>query len=164
MNIRKIFPISIVLGIWATISACSLSMPFRSSKALDNILPDALVTIGITHVTLGADSKNNDIFWKYTTQVLDSLPNHKGYLGHKVRKQLFGNEAWTMTVWADERSLNGFVQSDVHTTAIQQGLNAVSKARFVRLNINRSKIPLSWDDAEKIMDEKGHNLQEKKPI
>jgi heme-degrading monooxygenase HmoA len=79
-------------------------------------------------------------------------------LGHKVRKQLLGNEAWTMTVWQNEESLNHFVRGDMHSNAIQNGLDAVAKARFVRFTIERSKIPLSWDEAEKMMNEKGRDL------
>lgn len=109
-------------------------------------------------MTTGDNSKKNDVFWDHTYTVIDSLPIHSGYLGHKVRRKLFGNEAWTMTVWKDEESLNGFVRGDKHGEAIQNGLDAVAKARFVRFTIERSKMPLSWDDAQKIMNEKGRDL------
>jgi heme-degrading monooxygenase HmoA len=155
---KKIGSIGLLIGIWLGLSAFTIGMPFRGTDALDNLPPETLVTVGMTHVTNGDDSKKNDVFWDHTYAVIDSLPTHAGYLGHKVRKEIFGNEAWTMTVWKDEESLNGFVRGDKHGEAIQNGLDAVAKARFVRFTIERSKIPLPWDEAEKIMNEKGRDL------
>ena len=133
-------------------------MPFRGTEALDTLSPESVVVVGITHVTTGNDSEKNDIFWENTYAVVDALPTHNGYLGHKVRKQIFGNEGWTMTVWKDEESLNNFVRGDRHSTAMQNGLDAVAKARFVRFTTKRSAIPLGWDEAEKMMTEKGRDL------
>jgi heme-degrading monooxygenase HmoA len=145
-------------GMWLMLSAFTLGMPFNASDALEQIPDGAPVFVAVTHVTLGDNDNKNDIFWEHTYAVIDSLPTHQGYLGYKVRKQIFGNEAWTMTVWSDEDALNGFVRGDTHGEAIQNGLDAVAKARFVRFSIERSKIPLSWDDVEKIMNEKGRDL------
>ena len=140
------------------LSAFTFGTPFQSSEALEKIPADAQVVVGITHVTTGDDSSRNEIFWDHTMRVVDSLPAHKGYLGHKIRKQLFGNEAWTMTVWKDEKALQNFISGEKHSDAIQNGLDAVVKARFVRLMISKSDVPMSWDDAEKMMDEKGRDL------
>lgn len=139
------------------LSAFSLRMPFQSSDALDKISDETLVAVGITHVTTGDNAEKNDIFWEHTYAVIDSLPTHKGYLGHKVRQQIFGNQGWTMTIWQDDESLMKFVKGDKHQNAIDNGLDAVAKARFVNFTIERSKIPLSWSDAEKIMNTKGRD-------
>ena len=155
---KKYFYLVALTTMSLMLTAFTFGSPFRASKELDQLSPETMVTVGITHVTTGDDSKKNDIFWQYTYAVIDSLASHKGYLGHKIRKQIFGSEAWTMTVWKDEASLNAFVRGDMHSQAIQNGLDAVAKARFVRLTIERSKIPLSWAEAEKIMTEKGRDL------
>jgi heme-degrading monooxygenase HmoA len=147
-----------LIGIGLMLSAFTFGTPFNSSEALKTMPEESQVVVGITHVTTGDDSSKNDLFWDHTMRVVDSLPSHSGYLGHKIRKQLFGNEAWTMTVWQDEDALQNFVSGEKHSDAIQNGLDAVVKARFVRFTIAKSKIPLSWDDAEKIMDEKGRDL------
>jgi heme-degrading monooxygenase HmoA len=114
--------------------------------------------VGITHVTLGDEREKNGVFWDYTRQVIESLPEHQGYLGHKLRKKLLADEAWTMTVWADEDALDQFVRGSVHVMAMGNGLPAVKSARFVRLILPRTQTPLDWDTAEQMMSEKGRKL------
>lgn len=156
--VKKIAEVTLVLGLWVSLSGFMLGPPFRGSDALDALPPDATVVVGVTHVTTGDDAEKNDLFWKHTNAVVASLPSHQGYLGHKIRKQLFGNQAWTMTFWRDETSLNDFVRGDTHGAAIQNGLAAVEKGRFVRFTVERSKVPLSWGEVETIMNEKGRDL------
>lgn len=155
---RHSFYGSILIAIGFLLSAFTFSTPFSSSKLFKTIPDDAQVVVGITHVTIGDDATKNDIFWDHTKRVVDSLPSHTGYLGHKIRRQFFGHEAWTMTVWQDENALQNFVSGEKHSDAIQNGLDAVVKARFVRFTAAKSQIPLSWDDAEKIINEKGRDL------
>lgn len=92
--------------VWGALSACilwltafNLSLPFQQGKTFAQLPPDTPLTVGITHVTLGDDRAKNRVFWDHTLQVIDSLPQHRGYLGHKVRKKILGKEAWTMTIW-----------------------------------------------------------------
>jgi heme-degrading monooxygenase HmoA len=153
-NLNFIFP----MGALLMLSAFTFGTPFRTAEGFDEIPANTYVTVGITHVITGNDKAKNDIFWDHTMRVVDSLASHKGYLGHKIRRQFFGNEAWTMTVWEDEASLQNFVVGKRHQDAIKNGLDALVKARFVRFKITKSGIPISWDDAEKIMDERGRDL------
>ncbi|MFN7709543.1 MAG: hypothetical protein ACK5O7_01070 [Holosporales bacterium] len=143
---------------WFLLSAFTISTPFRASETMNTMAPDHRVVVGITHVTLGEDREKNDLFWTLTETVVDSLAIQKGYLGHKRRKQLFGNQAWTMTVWLDDASLNGFIRAETHSKAIREGMDAMLKSRFVRVTLPRSKVPLSWNEAEKIMEEKGREM------
>ena len=132
--------------------------PFKSTEALKSLPPDSTVMVGITHVTVGDDRKKNKVFWDNTFTVVESLPKHEGYLGHKIRKILLGKQGWTMTVWQDENSLNRFVRGSTHASAIGTGLPAVTEARFVRLSVKRSELPLSWEQAETLMDTQGRKL------
>ena len=131
---------------------------FEASDRFVELSNDQTVVVGITHVTLADESRKNAIFWDHTRQVIQSLPKHKGYLGHKMRKKLFIDEAWTMTVWEDDNALNSFVRGGIHGTAMGKGLPAVKKARFVRLAMPRSQAALSWSKAEEIMKAKGRDL------
>jgi heme-degrading monooxygenase HmoA len=140
------------------LGACTLGTPFRSAETLDALPEDAKVMVGMTYVMTGNDSQKNDVFWDHTMRVVDSLPSNNGYLGHKIRKQVLGNEGWTMTVWEDEQSLQKFVEGQKHQDAIKNGLDALVTARFVRFEAVKSDIPISWDNAERIMNEKGRDL------
>lgn len=135
-----------------------LGPPFKAVEQFAVVPSDSSVVVGITHVTLGDEHEKNNVFWDYTRQVIDSLPEHQGYLGHKLRKKLLVDEAWTMTVWEDEDALDRFVGGSRHGMAIGKGLPAVKSARFVRLILPRAQTPLDWDTAEQTMSEKGRNL------
>ena len=143
----------------ASLQSClQISSPFSQSELLTNLASDEKVVVGITHVELHPDSDANSLFWQHTYRVIDSLENQQGYLGHRVRRDLGGASGWTMTVWEDEAALISFKQSNVHTTAIANGLPAVANARFLRLTLNKSELPLPWNELEKKMDQQGRKL------
>ena len=135
-----------------------LGPPFKAVEQFAVVPSDRTVVVGITHVTLGNEHEENNVFWDYTRQVIESLPEHQGYLGHRLRNKPLADEAWTMTVWEDEDALDRFVHGSVHGMAIGKGMPAVKSARFVRLILPRAQTPLDWDTAEQMMSEKGRNL------
>ena len=154
-SLRTLF----LTGLLPLLSGCVyLGPPFKAVEQFAIVPSDRLVVVGITHVSLGDENKKNTVFWDYTNQVIKSLPENKGYLGHKLRKKLFADEAWTMTIWEDEDALNRFVRSSQHGMAMGKGLPAVKSARFVRLLLPRAQTPLDWDIAEQMMSEKGRTL------
>jgi heme-degrading monooxygenase HmoA len=155
----KSFRTLFVTGLLPILSGCVyLGPPFEAVDQFAVVPSDRSVVVGITHVTLGDEHEKNNVFWDYTRQVINSLPEHQGYLGHKLRKKLFADEAWTMTVWEDEDALDLFVRSSRHGMAMGKGLPAVKSARFVRLILPRAQTPLDWDIAEQMMSDKGRNL------
>ncbi len=148
-----------VTGVLPILSGCfHLGPPFKAADQFAQVPSGRTVVVGISHVTLGDEQEKNRVFWDYSRQVVESLPDNEGYLGHKLRKKLFVDEAWTMTVWADEDALNRFVRSTRHAMAMGKGLPAVKSARFVRLTLPRAQTPLDWDTAEQMMSKKGRNL------
>ncbi len=155
----KSFRTLFITGMLSLLSACFyLGAPFKAVDQFASVPGDRSVVVGITHVTLGDDNEKNNVFWEYTRQVIESLPEHQGYLGHKLRKKLLADEAWTMTVWENEDALDQFVRGSQHGMAIGKGLPAVKSARFVRLVLPRAQTPLDWDIAEQMMSDKGRNL------
>jgi len=131
-----------------------ISTPFRSSELLSNTA-NKMVIVGITHVTLNENNEGRRAFWTQTSNVVNSLEGQTGYLGHRVRRDLLGDEGWTMTVWENESALQGFVRSPEHIQAIRKGVIGVKEARFVNVSLPIESLPISWEDAEIIMDEKG---------
>ena len=155
----KSFRTIFVTGLLPILSGCVyLGPPFEAVEQFAVVPRDRSVVVGITHVALGDEHEKNNVFWDYTRQVINSLPEHQGYLGHKLRKKLFADEAWTMTIWEDEDALDRFVRSSRHAMAMGKGLPAVKSARFVRLILPRAQTPLDWDIAEQMMSEKGRTL------
>lgn len=107
---------------------------------------DRLV-VGLTKAVLRDDGALRSTFWDYVFRVADTLPERPGFVGYSLRREVFGKQAWTMTVWSDEASLAAFVESDVHQAAIRDALDALACVRFARLEVARAEVPISWERA-----------------
>ena len=71
------------------------------------------------------------------------------------RTEVLGRETWTLSVWTDHASIDAFVRTNAHQQAISDSYADLDGARFVRFEIDRSAIPPSWQEALKVLDEKG---------
>ncbi|WP_027672080.1 antibiotic biosynthesis monooxygenase family protein [Rheinheimera baltica] len=147
-----------VLVLSVTQSACLFSSPMHWDKKLTAEPEQQTLVMAVTHVKLGKNSGDNEKFWHGTYQVLDSLTQYEGYLGHKVRRSLSGREAWTLTLWQNEADLKQFVKSTVHDAAAKEGFLAVSTARSFHLTTSRSALQTEWRDVEALMDEYGSSM------
>ncbi len=138
-----------------SLNGCAISTPYRTSD--DGTVPPAndTVLVVITHSELAEGTDSESDFWSNVSAVADSLDGRPGFVGYRLRRQLLGRNSWTMTAWADEASLEAFVQSDVHQTAIREGWPALARARFARVTLPRSDMPISWDRAVAILDAQG---------
>lgn len=138
----------LLAGVGALLSSlwsCTVSTPFRG-PGYSNGTPgsDGDVIVAVTHATLHRG--NRSAFDKHTSLVIKDIPTHAGYLGHSVRKQLFGNEVWTLSVWRDHVSLDEFVRAPVHREAIKQGIDAIIEAQFLRFEWPASSPPPRWSE------------------
>ena len=114
------------------------------------------VLVGLTYAVTGDDSELNNIFFEHVKKVEESLQDRSGFIGYSIRKQLFGNEVWTMTVWDNKYSMQSFVESDVHKEAMKKGMTALKTTRFYRFFIKKEAIPISWEKAEKLVKTEGY--------
>ena len=149
------------------LSACAISTPFRGPgyDSGDGILlqlnAEQSVVVGLTKAVIGTDRKKNKDFDRNLWNVVARLNAQPGLIGYSVRKQIFGSEMWTMTVWKDEASLIAFVQSQSHTRAIQEGDEALTDSSFVRVRVDAESIPLEWDQVIAWIDEHGRPFPRK---
>ena len=90
------------------------------------------LVVGLTKAVLRDDGALRSTFWDYVFKVADSLPERPGFVGYSLRREVFGKQAWTMTVWSDEASLAAFVESDLHQAAIRDAMGALACVRFAR--------------------------------
>lgn len=117
------------------------------------------VVVGMTRAVLGDDFFKNVRFWYHTFLVVRSLEQNSGYLSHQVRGSVWKGDAWTLTVWEDEASLERFVGSKTHRAAMKKGWAALERADFARIVIARSDLPISWPQAEAFMKEHGRSIK-----
>ena len=136
---------------------CTISTPFRG-PGYDRgsgvtVAGNNTVIVSLTNAVLHDDGKLRDTFDRYVEQVVDSLEGREGLVGYSLRRQLLGNEAWTMTVWRDENSLRQFVNSGPHQAAIREAFPSLKSARFARVEVSRDEIPISWERAEQLLEQ-----------
>ncbi|MDJ0951410.1 MAG: hypothetical protein QNJ94_21065 [Alphaproteobacteria bacterium] len=138
------------------LGGCAISTPFRGPGYDPNkgvtLEGEGKVVVSLTEAVLRADGERRPVFWANVGRVEASLEGREGLVGYAMRRQLFGNQAWTMTVWADEASLIAFVESAAHQTAIREAGGALEAARFARVAIDREDIPISWERALELLD------------
>jgi heme-degrading monooxygenase HmoA len=134
---------------------CKVSTPFAGAFQDGSLPDDTDVLVAITYIEIGDDALQNKAFWREVANVEASLEGMPGFLGYSLRRELFGNKAWTMTVWRDEASLTAFVASPVHRAAIVGGSPSLRKARFARLETKKADVPIDWDVAKNYLAENG---------
>ena len=140
------------LAVVPLLGACAISTPFPRLKVSGAGADDPVVVV-LTHIVV--DSSQRSEFDRQTRRVIGSLPSHNGMLGYSARRQLFGNEAWTMSVWASDADRAGFVRSAVHQEAIAKSAPAVVNIQLKRLSLKREDVPAGWPRALELLAEPG---------
>ncbi len=131
------------------VTGCTIATPFRQLQPAD----DGTVVLVITHAVL--DNAKRAAFDEHTQRVVASLRAQPGLLGYSVRRQVLGNEVWTMTAWRDEAALSAFVRGPTHQAAISNGAPALQSVRFCRFTLPATDLPLTWSHAERLLEESG---------
>lgn len=129
----------------ALFAGCSVATPFRwfdQPQAGLSDAQDAQVIVAVTHAQV--DAARRKLFDQGANRVIDSLPTQPGLVGYSVRRQVFGDEVWTATVWADEASLLRFVQSPAHLQAVREGNAAILQIDYTQIRLRKSELPVSW--------------------
>lgn len=85
-----------------TLPAFSISTPFAYPQGKLLKVSDAKLII--THAYIRKDQ--SDRFYSLSMKIAESLKNRPGLLAYSVRRQLFGNQAWTLTLWDSESSVS----------------------------------------------------------
>ena len=139
------------LAVVLLLGGCAISTPFPQLKEAPGVGSEEKVVVVLTHIVVDSNQRNE--FDRQTRRVIDSLPSQRGMLGYSARIQLFGNEAWTMSVWAEDTDRAGFVRSAVHQEAIVKSAPAIVSIQLKRLTLARKNIPESWPRALELLAE-----------
>ncbi len=121
-----LFGLALLCAAGAWLPSCSIATPLRWTAPPESA-PEELY-ISVTHAVL--DPAQRDAFDEGTEALFATLAAEEGLLAYSRRKELFGNEAWTMTVWRDAAAHAAFVRSASHRRAMREGRAALVRARF----------------------------------
>ena len=146
-----------IAALLAIVPGCTIGLPFRgpgydSSDGVTDPNADDQVLVALTYTVVNGNGEERSAFRRGISSVVDSLEEQPGLIGFSVRRELFGKQAWTMSVWTDEDSLDAFVDSSAHREAMSSGGRALEMVRSLRLEVPRAEIPLSWKRVEELFD------------
>lgn len=122
------------------LGGCAIATPYRTvATPADGT---ASVVVAVTWATL--DPERRATFDRYTGRLVNILQQQPGLLGYSLRRELLGNDVWTVTVWSSDEARRAFVYSALHQEAITETYAAVVKARFARYTAMPSELPPAW--------------------
>lgn len=125
----------------SALSACTLQTPFDPSRLRERGSASDVLPVSVTHATLGAERK---VFYRETLRVYRSLAAQEGLLAFAIRREVFGNQVWTVTVWASAAARTQFLRSAAHQQAVRLGRAAIQSLRTCRWMLRRDQLPPDW--------------------
>jgi len=75
------------------------------------------------------------------------LPSQPGLITYSLRREIFGTQEWTMTVWKSTDTRDAFGGSPAHRGAMKLTSILVNDFNVQRFVMRRDELPLSWTDA-----------------
>lgn len=143
--------ISLLAAFTMLLNACAISTPWPRLTPATAAVTDEQVVLVLTRVVV--DPAQRAEFDRQNSLVMASMTSQPGLIGYSARRQLFGDEGWTMSVWASEEARAAFVRSAVHRKAIAKSLPAVRSVELKRLSVARKDLPTDWDQVLRLLAE-----------
>lgn len=127
------------------ITGCTIGTPLPRMEHQSADDGDQVVVLAVTQVVIDPDRRA--LFNRANRRVLASMRDQPGLHGYAARRQIFGTEGWTMSVWEDDESRSKFVGSPVHLDAIRQSQPALVRVTTRSMAMARKDLPGDWDEA-----------------
>jgi heme-degrading monooxygenase HmoA len=137
------------LLVW--LNGCAIGTPWPRLPAASPEQAEEQVVLVLTHVAV--DTKQRREFDRQNSRVLASMGSHPGLIGYAARRQLFGDQGWTMSVWANDQARAAFVRSAVHREAIARSMPALRTVELKRVTVARKDLPADWDQVLRMLAE-----------
>lgn len=131
--------VALLSALTTLLKACTIGLPVPQIAAR----ADETVVLVLTRVVV--DTKQRAEFDRQNRRVMDSMSRHPGLLGYAARRELFGDQGWTMSVWVDDEARAAFVRAAVHREAIARSMPALVAVELKRLTVARKDLPTDWD-------------------
>ena len=137
--------------------SCTIQTPFQAGVISKADIKENLVYLSITEVTLNNNNAENKNFWEGVDSVSDDIKQQNGLIGFSMKKELFGNKAWTYSLWKDEESIEKFIYGRTHKNAMKSGRSAIKNAKFARVKLNANELPISWNRVFELLEIHGES-------
>jgi heme-degrading monooxygenase HmoA len=146
--------VSVLRRIVVRLSRIAIHSPVRMSDRMESrARAEETVCVSIAHVLV--DSAHRRGFERATRELLQQLPQTPGLLMHSVRRELLGNEAWTLTAWRSDADRRAFTASAEHGRAMASAGRAIAKMRTRQFVVPAADLPLGWGRALEMLERGG---------
>lgn len=131
---------------------CAFSTPMKGpgydpkNRLVTEPSSNETVVIALTHAVL--NPKTRKPFDRYVSELVRTIESNPGYIAGRFRKEVFGNQAWTYTVWRDKESLMKFAMGAKHLDAMYMSHQGLEKFRTGHKVIPVKELPISWEEIE----------------
>lgn len=132
------------LALLVMTASCTVAKPYRQ---LSSAAPDSDCIVVVTYALI--NNEKREPFDDYVDRLSAAMDarQYDGLLGFSIRKVLFGDEVWTLTVWRDEAALRGFMQSGLHREGIAAAPGAIRSLRSHHFRRPANAAAVSWSEA-----------------
>ncbi|AVF37660.1 hypothetical protein BV494_22320 (plasmid) [Rahnella sikkimica] len=135
----------ILLALSSLISGCAISTPQRLPPLAAGEKGEDPVYVVVTRANIKPERRST--FDQVASRVVKTLPNQPGLITYSLRREIFGTQEWTMTVWRSAQARDAFGGSSAHRDAMKLTSTLVNEFTVQRFVIRRDELALSWTDA-----------------
>ena len=86
-------------------------------------------------------------FLRFSSQIQKQLRTTPGVIGYSLRAKLLSRNFWTLSAWADEKTLMNFVAKIPHGQAMKPMMPHMGPTKFTKWKVLGSPLPLRWEEA-----------------
>lgn len=123
--------------------------PVRLLPAARDLAPSALVVMSLTHARIYMEKRG--AFERATLALLGQLGDAEGLLMYSIRRELLGDQAWTMTAWRADEYRDQFLASEMHSLALLSARDSIKSMRSRRISLTVNDLPLRWSRALRLL-------------
>lgn len=148
LKLNRLLQVTSLAVAGLALTAFSISTPFTYPRG--NAVKANNAKLVVTHAYIREGQSTP--FYSRSEDVVKSLKDQPGLLAYSVRRQLFGNQAWTLTLWDSENSKSAFIRSSAHQKAMAEASSVLHCARFLRVDWSGEVTNLGWDEVLERLD------------
>ena len=84
-------------------------------------------------------------FGRFVVAIQKQLSQTAGVIGYSLLARPLQRDFWTLSAWSDKASLNRFVRSNIHVSAMNELREHMGQTRFIEWTLSGKDLPPRWD-------------------
>lgn len=139
----------LLLPLVAVCAGCTIGTPITTTRLHDAVPADTEVHLSITHATV--DPARSRAFTRQALAVHGAMDGQPGLVMFAIRRELFGDQVWTVSAWTSEADRRRFVDATAHRAAMAGSGPALRSLHVQRVVLRRDALPRRWDEVFELL-------------